>query len=1166
MGFVRGKRKRTSSFKSHAKSYFQMDYSETTFIDSGYTINEFPENMEKLKNLQKLKLSSTVRVLPENIGNLTNLQRFDMSLTQISELPKSIGDLRNLQRLDLSSTQVSELPESIGNLSNLQSMILSSTQIKSLPESIGNLSSLQYLYFRSGVIDELPESIGNLTRLQSLNLSSTLIKSLPESIGDLNNLQRLDLSSSQIRSLPEGIGNLKNLRCLYLNNSKIDILPESIADLKNLQRLDLSSTQISELPESIGNLTNLQTLDLRFTQIRSLPESIRNLTNLQHLYLSGMQINSLPESIGALANLHSMKLDSTQIKSLPENIGGLTNLQFLSLSKSDLSELPESIRKLTNLEKLDLSSTKINELPESIGNLSTLKVLILEDLTLSELPESLLHLNLEYNDIKHAYRWNKPGIYIYNLKLKNQPVDIFSQGRELIIEYYKSLRQEETIPLNECKVVFLGDGGVGKSLAIYRLLNNGINVSQKRDKSKENVWNRIREVIKPSYDEFNGETTPGIAISTQKCIINGEDVRINYWDFGGQEILHSMHRMFLTQRTIYVVMVNARENTLDERARYWVNNIKSFAHGAPILIVINQIDQNLTASLNESSLRKLYPYILPNIIKMSALKDSQDKFNHALRDEIHSGIYDMDSVHSVIPKSWKKLIDNVRGITENYMMMDKFESLCMEYNVIIYGKFKADLIDWFQDIGVSFCYRKDRSLEDYMLLEPKWIVNAIYTILFNGRLVSKNGIILKNDLYTILKDDVITVKGIDKEIKRVQPDLRYKGFEVGYVLGVIKRFKLSYELYDDSIFFPMLCDRDEKISAIDAVGCAARHTVYKYSYLPENVVHRIIVDMKHDLDYENVWFSGAVFSNRSGLKAYVNAEDKELHIFTNSIDPFYKATDYLNRFRESVKITNNELGLSAKEYVTYRLDNVEAEFLYDDLIGSLRTGGTQIYSNVHHKQINIAQILDQYKDNSGVNAEIVIDQMLSVLGEMSERCSDLQKRGEVELTADFQSAIAPVLNEKFCLQVAREYTLGRANKKTGETDLYFFTYKGGIKKEQYILENKNINNFTDQYMQLMGYLNPNFSAGITLSINTKKGWEEAFDYICGKLNALKNTADSFSPISINRYTNEKGTKYVKTEHIVPETGLTMPIYHLILQLSDDDRLKAATKARNTIIS
>ena len=44
----------------------------------------------------------------------------------------------------------------------------------------------------------------------------------------------------------------------------------------------------------------------------------------------------------------------------------------------------------------------------------------------------------------------------------------------------------------------------------------------------------------------------------------------------------------------------------------------------------------------------------------------------------------------------------------------------------------------------------------------------------------------------------------------------------------------------------------------------------------------------------------------------------------------------------------------------------------------------------------------------------------------------------------------------------------------------------------------------------MGYLNPDFTAGFTLSINKGKGWEEAFDYICKKLEGLKEKGGKYA--------------------------------------------------------
>lgn len=98
-----------------------------------------------------------------------------------------------------------------------------------------------------------------------------------------------------------------------------------------------------------------------------------------------------------------------------------------------------------------------------------------------------------------------------------QPISLFSHDKEFIDAYY----EEEKIHLNETKVVFLGDGEAGKSHIIERIMADN-------------------QLLK----QFKEESTPGIAISQKLCVIDKENVRLQIWDFGGQEIMHSMHRFF----------------------------------------------------------------------------------------------------------------------------------------------------------------------------------------------------------------------------------------------------------------------------------------------------------------------------------------------------------------------------------------------------------------------------------------------------------------------------------------------------------------------------------------------------------------------------------------------------------------------------------------------
>ena len=68
-----------------------------------------------------------------------------------------------------------------------------------------------------------------------------------------------------------------------------------------------------------------------------------------------------------------------------------------------------------------------------------------------------------------------------------------------------------------------------------------------------------------------------------------EHVRLNIWDFGGQEIMHATHQFFLTQRSLYLLVLNGREGGEDADADYWLRLIDSFGAESPVIVVLNKI-------------------------------------------------------------------------------------------------------------------------------------------------------------------------------------------------------------------------------------------------------------------------------------------------------------------------------------------------------------------------------------------------------------------------------------------------------------------------------------------------------------------------------------------------------------------------------------------------
>ncbi len=222
------------------------------------------------------------------------------------------------------------------------------------------------------------------------------------------------------------------------------------------------------------------------------------------------------------------------------------------------------------------------------------------------------------------------------------------QPRELVEAYYRAPKTS----IRESKVIFLGDGGVGKSFTIQRLLHGG------------------------DAGDYPTEVTPGIDISDYHVQQPDRDFHIHFWDFGGQEIMHAMHRCFLTTRTCYVVVVCNRMRDLTGQARYWLNNINSFAEGSPVILAINLWDDIPTWELDSTRLHREFPNLV-QIIPYSAKKrksgllpaaDGSHRRAGVASGQLQDGVPVHMGRHSGIParpRPGKAELHRPRGVSSN---------------------------------------------------------------------------------------------------------------------------------------------------------------------------------------------------------------------------------------------------------------------------------------------------------------------------------------------------------------------------------------------------------------------------------------------------------------------------------------------------------------------
>ena len=726
-------------------------------------------------------------------------------------------------------------------------------------------------------------------------------------------------------------GNLHRLDLRFLDMESLE-LPSRFARLEQLRLSPMGHLQEIKGLESLGSLKEL---DLSFTKLGTVFD-VTGFPRLRRLDLAGNTELMRVEGLSRLSSLEELDLSGTAVGA-ELDLSNLHNLKRIRLVDTDKLEKAYGFGQSPNLEYVDLSCSGITRIPDDIQDLKKLMHLDLSNLALEDLPDWLPELKLDFT-------YCDDGINLRGTKVLGADMALFSEKttaqnfavhQELIKKWFTSQKEESAKPLNEIKVVFLGDGEAGKSHIIARLMNDG---------------------GEPDHADFDGHSTPGIVIRNKEYDLDGRRFTVHYWDFGGQEIMHSMHRLFLTERTLYVVLLNARDDTQDDRARYWLHNIHSFAKDAPVILVLNKIDQNPNASVNETDLRSRYSG-LTEIVRLSALKFSRDEFNARFTATLMRQIEVSGYLDTEFPAASMRLKDKLLSLSGNYILTKEYGALCDSCGIEANDETRKDLLHCFDNLGFLFYLDGARELEDIIVLDPNWITNAMYIILFNKLEGERNGLIPHRSIFNLLKN-----AGHNPETRSTLPQARYTASDIQYVLGVMRKFNLSFTDGHDNEFIPMLCQQN---STGDLRNYQDDEDTLEFQmefdYLPTNLLHRLMVERRSELDIENTWRTGARFHLRElGFSAVVVIDGNTLCFFIRHADPMHRPNTYLTMLKVNVERIAETMGLSGPvSQLIYKLDGKRDVFDFDMLKIMQKMGQPQVYSMTWRRMIPITDILNQ---------------------------------------------------------------------------------------------------------------------------------------------------------------------------------------------------------------
>jgi internalin A len=511
-----------------------------------------------------------------------------------------------------------------------------------------------------------------------LRLDGNQLTALPDAIGNLAALTTIGLQSNQLTALPDAIGNLAALTVLDLGGNRLTTLPATFGNLDALTSLFLVSNQFAEVPDALRSLSALTLLGLSQNQLTSVPDWIGTLTGLTVLGLGKNELTGLPDSLGQLTALTMLRLDGNRLTSLPGWVGNLTALTELQLQGNQFRVLNARLGELTSLITLDVKDNQLTGLPESLGKLATLTALQLS-----------------------GNPWRSPLLEI-------------TEGGTAAVKAYLSLISDSAAEMWMSKLLVVGEGAVGKTSLVKAL------ASQQYDPGEPTTHGI--HVVEVTFDH------------PQRA---GTQMHLSAWDFGGQDIYHATHQFFLTDRSLFLLLWNARQGWEQAKLPYWLEIIKARAPHARVILVATH-SEGRPVDLPLADLRATYPQIVGSASVDNSTGEGVAELRRLMADEAAQ----LPMMGSRWPVTWITAVQAVRDYQRQYATP---EALYSELDAagVTDRSHQTYLLRALHLLGDILYFDDDAELSEIIILRPQWVNVYISRVLDSHEVADKKGLLTR---------------------------------------------------------------------------------------------------------------------------------------------------------------------------------------------------------------------------------------------------------------------------------------------------------------------------------------------------------------------------------------------------------------------------------------
>ncbi|WP_417913725.1 COR domain-containing protein [Candidatus Electronema sp. JM] len=630
---------------------------------------------------------------------------------------------------------------------------------------------------------------------------------------------------------------------------------------------------------------------------------LRNLDQLQALYLSDNQFSD----ISFLKNLNQLRrlyLNNNEIGNISA-LKDLHQIEMLDLSNNQISDI-SALKDMSQLQWIDLRYNQLVSLPKWITELPP-------EIVYSDRLLGLDKINVGGNPLTHP------------------PPEIIKQGREAIRAYFRSFEKDEKVTLREAKVLLVGDGKAGKTSLLKRL--QGLPFDE-----HESQTHGIN--VQPLLgSEIAGFANPD------------EDCRLHFWDFGGQEIMHASHRFFMSSRSLYILVLDSRDDTGRCHWR-WLRHIEKYGDKPPCIVAMNKMDANPSYNIEQKSINSRFPAIENRFFQISC--KSNDGVPELVRS-MAASVPKTPLYGLVISKAWLMIRKRLETATEaqNYISREQFLAICKEHGVED-EESRMTLLKLLNDLGTVLFFEKLK-LADIYVLDPHWVTVGVYKIINSAK--TKDGLLREEDLEYILNQEPVRSDEYDPAKKAFAYTVR----EQEYLVRIMEEFELCYR-YDKHLHILPSQLPKEPEQEPELRGGNLLRFIMEYDFLPSSLFPRLMVRLKEDIpDRRQQWRHGMYLENKQfGVQAIVRMEEQSSRITISIQGGPHDKQRYLCVIRHHIAGLGFQ-ELKPKELVPlqqHQHDDPEYFVEYQELLGYERAGRNEYFHGKSGRAFSVSELLD----------------------------------------------------------------------------------------------------------------------------------------------------------------------------------------------------------------